>query len=231
MYHTYYNKMPITGGGRRRKLIRTKRSKKVLTTNEVAKIAGKVYSQNTEKHYFDIDAVGLPAGWNGIVTNVSDVPQGDSDLQRTGDQLTLRSFQMKYTVRNEGEACVWRVIVFQYMGNQTANAPAPNDVLQNSVVGSRNITQSPYSKDQAGKQIRILYDKSGLCIGQPLSNAANRLAHHKTMIIKFPKKIIQYSGGAATPSKNSIHVLFCSDVDPLLQEPIFDYMTRIRFYP
>lgn len=91
---------------------------------------------NSEPHnHYVQDANNF--NWLGAVVSLSDVPQGDTDNDRTGNRVLPRYLNMNLSITSgEGNAYV-RVILFRYWGEATSATPSvtPSEVLRD--VGSQ----------------------------------------------------------------------------------------------
>lgn len=135
----------------------SKRSKKRVSVNEVKGIARSVIKSMAEKKYWTINALNT-IDFNGTVTRLTAVPQGDTDLARDGDQLQLTSWQLRFAFVVGDAYNIMRIIIFRWDMDDSEDTPTAPEILFN--VGSTNSPLSSFNQDSIRqKQMRILYDK------------------------------------------------------------------------
>lgn len=184
-----------------------------------------VLNRREEKKYHPvITNAFLPVG-TGSTYSLSEIPQGDSDSSRDGDQVYLTSIQFNWTLfigtgPSSADNVMSRLILYQYFDTITGgSAPATGSLLI-SVASEANIINSPYNHDQRYK-FRVLYDKV-----VSLNPLANRGASDSVMITKFPRHKIQYeSGGVTGINKLFLFVITNSSTN----QPVINFYTKVNY--
>lgn len=187
------------------KFARSRRSKsaRVLSKPEakaVAQVARRVVKSNQEKKYFLQSTFSAAVSVTPDIGSISDVPQATTDEGRIGDQLTLRSIEVRLSAITSDTTNLMRFIVFQWYPNTT---PVADDVLIPNAVLTSNQVYAPYNHDKRF-MFRILYDRTMQLDTYNPAFATN------FMIKKFPRSKIQYQLGGTT-GQNKIYVLKVSD--------------------
>lgn len=188
--------MNVKPRGRPVKKLRKVIPKKININNKksMKKLAERLELIQSEKKYHltaDSDTTFTVANYNGIIFSVSEVAQGNTDITRVGDQLTIRSLEVSYFFTCSASLLA-RIVVFQWIPNST---PTVADVLLNNYIGTTKAPITPYSHD-GRYQFRILMDRLyHMANGTGCDSA---ILADKKMVIRFPVRKIQYASGGTT---------------------------------
>lgn len=174
---------------------------------------------NCEKKYHDVLSSGS-IDYNGTVTILSGIAQGDSATQRDGDSLLCNSLLVRGEYKIDSGATgntsqMLRVIYF-IDKNKTTATPTGTDILQSA--GTVWAPFSPLNKAMDGR-FKILRDRT-ICL-----NVQNPTFATKEYI-KLPRHHVKYDG--AVISKGQIYVMVISD--QLVATPTYELYTRLGFY-
>jgi hypothetical protein len=208
---------------------KTKAPKTRKETWDLAKSAArKVVNTQFEKHFFDNEEEGTAIDIGGLVFHLTPIPVGDQDTERSGDRITIKSLQIKWTVGVADNTNRMRIIVFQYLGDSAVAGPdVTSEIIQAAFVGSANAINAPYAKDFAGYKVMPLYDKT-----ISLSTAANPVQHGSFILTSKDFKgrarpFIQYQGGG----NNNIGGLYLYAVSDsgAASHPVLNYVSRVRY--
>lgn len=211
--------MPTRMTRRPRRLVR--RSKFTLARSKPTvafkKKVRRVIRQTAEKKYlaYSASAVGVDSAGTAMLS-LLDVPQGDLDSTRDGDQLFLRSIQLNFSISLGDTTNFVRVILFQWFPTLTGLPPVASILLDTS-----RPWLSPYNHDQRFN-FRIFHDKT-YCL-DTLNNEISRRMFLKS---KF-RRHIQYVGGATAVAANRIFALFISD-SGAAPHPALQYSGKTNF--
>lgn len=180
-----------------------------------------VIRKTAEKKYvaFNSSAAGIDTG--GLILRFTEVPQGDTDVTRDGDQLTIRSLQFNYVLTLADTTNVMRVILFQWFDSTQSVQPIPSNILIDTAIG--RAVASPYSHDYR-YQFKILYDKTHVL------DSNTPVINRRVFLKRFPfkHKKIQYVGASSTNHNNGLFALVISDsaVGP---NPTITYSGKFNF--
>lgn len=201
----------------------TKQEKKIYSIAK--KAASKVVTGIPEKHYWDY-VVNNSIDSNGSVFDLSLITQGDSDLQREGDRVRITSIQWRGQAFNADTSNVMRFIFFQWLVDDTIDAPTPLKVLQSAYLGNPYAVYAPYAKDYAGYKFVIIQDTT-LCTS--VNGDANNIFMFNVPFKKNKKLTpnIQYQGGTTTGT-NKLYLCVVSD-SGAISHPSAIGIFRIRF--
>lgn len=213
-----------------------KRAKKAkvskATKTEIKKEVIKVIKQAEETHYKQEYANGTTVDTTHTLINLTDtITQGDTELTRTGDEIKLTSFQMRYNIyRNIASTtstwCGVRLVLLKWYPDDSADAPYATDIMYDT-------TNSPYlsqfkQNKALSKKFKVLWDKQ-LVLGSPTS--ANMATSYNGTLFVPSKKLgrILFNQGATT-GKGHIYLLTYSTGSGT-DDAKLSYQTITRFAP
>lgn len=194
-------------------------------------LAGKAWSAvkyvkgmiNCEKKTVDINASITGVTYNGSVTSLSAIAQGDTSITRDGKSILAKSLLIRGSVVSNASASfnVVRVIVFQDRYN-TGTAPTASNLLETT--GSAS---APYSalNHLASGRFKILYTRLIFVV-----------ASSEAKVIPFKAYIplnthVKYDGPNSTDDyKNSLYCCFISATAPAGTNPDVNLYSRMSFY-
>lgn len=194
---------------------------KRLTNKSVRGLAKRIQMHLGEKKYWMVETGGYINISNaGSVVSLSDVPNNLTDLGRDGDQLTIRSLEVNYTMYGSGAApsCM-RLIIFQWFLD---TVPTIGDILLR-ISGSAEYVNAPYNHDKR-YQFNILHDRR---VGFNADGVTDKTHNFRGYILKFSRDRIQYQG-TSTTGTNKIYYLTVSD-DGLTPFPTISFMSKLNF--
>lgn len=188
--------MPARGKYRANKPKSAQRKKQEQVAKQVAL---KVMNQNVEwKHTTKNMNYGV--GTTGQIDDLSAVPAGTADTNRTGDLLQAYSLNFRGAVSLGDATNVFRLIFFQWHPKGT---PTLGNIL---IVTAGYEVFSMYNTDQ-GDQYKIMYDRT---FNLNKSGGGNNEVKVFSGKISVPRKKLQYDAGLTTGS-NHIYSLLISD--------------------
>lgn len=176
-----------------------------------------------EPKYVDTSNIATAASSTLTVISVSATTNGTTDITRIGDQIELHSLELKLsaTVSSSDGSNLVRILVFQWLADDTTDPPTAAKVLQSSAGQPYN---SPFNHDNSAKLV-VLYDKL-------LATSTYYPVKHDSVLISLGqspvRRVVKYSAGAST-GNNNIYIAFCSDSGPA-PHPTVDSYARINFY-
>jgi len=188
-----------------------------------------------ELKYFSAVATATAVTVTGAITGVPfDVPQGDTDQSRDGDQLMwCGHIDLKLQCVNGQGATAdiynnIRYMIFQWHPSSTPTSAA---ILLNGPSGAPDI-YSNYNHDQR-QQYLVLFDRVFTTVGAgntaPIPNTNIVTTGLKTFRVSLERatKKAQYQAGGATGT-NRLYVLYLSD-SALATHPTLAYATKVVF--
>lgn len=92
-----------------------------------------------------------------VIQKINPPAQGDGSNQRDGDQLYLKSVQLNAQMNCATDTVnTQRLIIFQWMEDDTSCTPAVGDILQNTTNAALPFS---FYVTNPGRKFRVLYDK------------------------------------------------------------------------
>jgi len=220
----------------RKKTMKKRTYRKKSTHRGFKQFARKVISAAGEKKYYPTEIPFQTVDDAGYIYQLSAVPQGDTDLKRDGDQLTLTSLELRYcwttgpisTAQLYGFA---RMIVFQWFSSDLADAPTLNEILGVPTTASLQYLMS-YNHDHRF-QFRVLLDRSFKWTNSDSSQYNNNSISgpYRSFIKKFAKHKIQYLSGT-TLGFNNIYILLVSNslsASAANTKPLFNLEAKLNY--
>lgn len=175
--------------------------------NKRQKTTVKRLISNTQekKHFLVTNASGISQSTVGTITKLSSIAQGDSDTDRDGDRLTLKSLRFTATISNSDTYNRFRVILFRWNPDDST-APTVGDILQNSA-GNLLDVLLPTHLDKSSN-FHVIHDRT---YTTATDGANEAIGVKKTFYGKrLGTKTIQYNAGLTTGFRN-VYMLTVSD--------------------
>lgn len=177
---------------------------------------------NSEPHYHIVQSSNN-FSWNGVVVNLSDIPQGDGVTSRTGDRCLPRFLNINLNVGAASSFAATfltvRMIVFRYWGEATSGTltVTADEIL--STTGTQYAPLSHLDPDNCGprgdRQRRIEVLKSELMIfdttGTGRSRAMSLDLEMNGMAVNQKEHIQFLDASTDDPVSGGCYVLFISD--------------------
>lgn len=211
-------------GGRRKALTRTQRT-------EVQRIV----RSNIELKYFGFNS-GV-ASAIGSTFNISPapflVPQGTTDSNRIGDELTWVSMKLRFEILNSFGVGSdpynnFRICIFQWHPNST---PTASDVFIPGPTGASDI-YSTYGHDRR-HEFTIVYDECFKTVGNgqaattPYTSMSTTGVQNRDISLRFAKKKASFVGAGLTAT-NLFYMALVSD-SSVVNHPTITYQIK-TFY-
>lgn len=178
----------------------------------------------------------------GVVVGVTDIPQGDTDQTRDGDQIKLVGsikLHAKLSVDLGNDALqqtpLIRFAVIQWHPQTTsggADEPTLAAIFNAGPSGSVDVL-SNFNHDNR-QLFKVLYNKWIRLVGPgtATTNAYNPLVEKfimKNISLRKAHKKMQYSAGSSVIATNHIYVLYLADVGSDAQNPTITWSTKIVY--
>jgi len=189
---------------------------------EIKKLAKRLDQVMLELKYFSLaDDSYNSISYNGtdFVQTITNVPQGDTDSTRDGDQITLHTIEFRLSIKvSTTTPAFLRIIMFQWKPNTIP-------VYANILFDKHNTSNAPMASYQHDfrQMYNILYDT--LIEVDTVAHPAH-CVHHLQMKGFSPK--IQYTAGSTTVATNMIYVIAVSDV--LAAGPQVVFYSKVTYY-
>lgn len=163
----------------------------------------------------------INASTAGFFQSLTDLPQGDTDITRDGDQVEAYTVDLRYYAFTQDATNLVRVILFQWVPNTAIATPTLADILLNA--GTYDAL-APYETDNH-QMWKILYDRTH-SMAQTGAASANvtKLIRKK---IKVSRKKVQFEGGT-TDGTNKVYMLVISD-SGVANHPGITYVARVNY--
>lgn len=181
----------------------------------VASIAKKQIRKTSEwKHFTGLTDISIST--SGSITDISMVPQGDTDTTRDGDSIFASSVIFRGVMTNGDATNRVRVIFFQ----SKAKVITVSDLL---IVTAGAEVDSMYNTDNF-QNFKILYDRVHY-LQAPFSGATVT----KTVAgkVRLSSRKMQYEGGGVT-GINKVYMLTISD-SAAATHPTYKLLTKLNF--
>lgn len=177
-------------------------------------------SQPVEHKYFD-QSLQSGAVVAGNIYNISDITQGTQVTQRLGQQVTLKSIDLRMSFSINANVNQAQIRCILFLDKQGYNAAAVTDVLQAGLVGTSYTDICPYEWNYR-KRFRILHDEV-----VPLAKGGSNAYSFRHL--KLGLNINSQHIGASTTFTNQIYLIFIGSETNVLNISSFQYHSRIEF--
>lgn len=172
-----------------------------------------------KKYHMEQDDSATPS-YAGTVVDITEPAQGDGDITRDGDEIYLRSINVKGFVRLADSTNQVRIILFQWRGDTATDPPAVTQVLSSSQVSTALAPVAKYYHD--GRALyRIIYDKVFNL------DAGNPQQLFNTGYLRLPFRKARFNA-AATTGTDHVHMLLISD-SAAATHPTVGYVSTLTF--
>lgn len=226
--------------GMRRRGPYRKRFNRRRSNKRMKKFAYRIERLIGEKKYYITNSGGNFSVSNaGTVTHLTAVPLGDTDQSRDGDQLTIRSLELKwqaiagYTSSTTTYDFYNRVrcVVFQWFPQ---TVPVIADILISTGNGYHI---APYNHDTRF-QFKVLYDSTrtvdqtfffngATTYGVSTGNSQSQLIT-KHINRGYKNRRVQYVAGTTTAPSFGLYLLFVSD-SSAVTHPQAEYVAKLNY--
>lgn len=181
-----------------------------------------------ERHHLDTNLTsGFGSGGistTGSVLELSQIPQGDTEVMRSGIQVTPQSMKVDLQLNTPTGALPdaynkLRVLIFRWYDTTT---PAVGDILNGT--GFTNFIQAPYNWVQGRSKYKMLHDSKTL-----ITNTDRPVAFLRKTFKFSQYDKIRFSGSSASSGEwGRIYMLICSD-SSAIPHPTPTGYTRLVF--
>ncbi len=136
--------------------------KKYLTLDKASKALAVAYSikklMNVEFKFHDVQLMAQAITNTPIITQLTNIPQGDTDTSRDGAQVKLTRHLLRYTISSNALATDGHIVRCMIIHDKQTNGAiySDSDLLQD--VSNLNNLTSPLNLDNKYR-FRVLYDK------------------------------------------------------------------------
>ncbi len=188
----------------------------------VARAVKKEFDKRVEWKHHVVNLPNALCSAVGVATDLSAVPQGQTDVTRIGDALRATSISMKWGVEANpagATAVPVRIIVFTWIPNTT---PTLASIL-NTTGGLE--TLAPYNTDNA-ELFKILFDKSIVVAANAGSTRHLTTQFNNRIVIPQHLRNIKFVA-AGTTGSNKIWHLRLSNV--AANQPNLDAVMRLNY--
>ncbi len=162
----------------------------------------------------------------GVLVQLTNMGQGNTDATRNGNQITLKKLEMRLQLILASAASSSQIRVMIVKDKQTNGAGISVDKLLESVANLQSLI-SPLESDNL-KRFAILYDRVHV-LNRPGISAVQSNVKYVSKFKKLNMRI-QYNGTGTTITalnSNSLSLLFISN-EPT-NEPTVDFFVRLSY--
>jgi len=180
-------------------------------------------NEETEKKFFITSAATYDVILASSPIPISNIAQGDTQGERSGNSVTFRSIEFNYALYHQTDGNFARVILFQWMPDSGNLAPTRAQILQDS---STMPFLSSYNHSQR-HQFRILYDKVHALSAQ----GSNGVQTEKMLITRIPKRRNEFSSDGSTTGTYQLYLLVTADasVSNPADDIVMDYYVKLNY--
>lgn len=196
-----------------------RKGRKVATVQKVRKIVKSIVAHNTELKYFDTAAANS-VDYAGSFYDLTALAQGDTDVTRDGDKLTLRKLKAKLSISLGDTTNLFRIVYFRWKQNNISVTPTQS-YFSNPYTNNINCTYAPQNWD-THDNFQILYDRT---FTLNTYTHPQRLITVNLKLSKLPK--VAYDAGS-TSGNNHIYLYLVSDSAAAVH-PTVNMINRISF--
>jgi hypothetical protein len=183
----------------------------------------KVINKTAEQKYLDTtNAAGIYTTFdiNGVIRNLTQVVQGDTDSNRNGDEIRCRRLDLNVSsyIGDEFQNC--RLILFRWNQDGSVAGPVFTDILP-ATVGIESPLALPYYDNIRSKKVEILFDE----------HYVHDVAHEIRIISKsfgLADKHISFTAGS-TNGVGELYFLILNDHIAAGTRPNFNFFSRLYF--
>lgn len=178
----------------------------------------KVLSSRIERKFAEIQSASLnPSSTVGVATaNVTGIAQGDTDQTRDGNEIRLRSINLRYRIQQHASApeTYVRVVMIRMKGTVSDAAPDWNDIyLEDKIVSQKD--------HRLSERFTVLYDKVHAM------SSAGRTAIFQKYYKSCDYKVKWNGAAAADHEHGSVFLYFMSN--ETTNTPSVTYSTQVSF--
>jgi len=191
-------------------------------------IHGELLAKSETKYQTTLTSAATGSTNGTIITITQQVIQGDTNSQRTGNQLSLQGIDVKFSAIIPAAlvACVTRIIVFQDTQFTGSNFPANTDILTTqNYISFYNI-----SEQYQGKRFKIIDDVS---IPQVVGGNNQIISFDRSYGLKRLNKQVTYQGVTNASTSNGRNAVFAyilfSNTGGGATPPTYDFNSLVRF--
>jgi len=187
-----------------------------------------ILTAGKEMKFFDSKEYQQAATSTPTQLALSAVPQGDTDSQRDGDQINLRSLWIKFETYLQGTGGTndftdqVRLMVYRWHPMSTGSAPVPASVLQDLSV-AQSATMTPWTWDNR-KDYTVVLDKTFNLSG----NGPSDIGYTVKFNWKEPGIASHFSSGSTTLQTNGLFAMIASD-SLVATHPTFNFYSRLEY--
>lgn len=202
---------------------RRRTATKAYVDAKIAKLRETKYHKTSASHEIPYD--------NVTITQLTGISQGDTDVTREGDRITLKNLEFRGFVYNDASAAHHkaRVIIFQWLQNDT---PANTDILPiDGATWTSYAVLEPWNHDQRSSY-KILYDSGVIHLGYDAAAGVGEPSQKVIQVIKNLKGCskVDYVNGSSTVARGNIYVMALSDATDAANAVSIKFSNTIRYF-
>lgn len=204
---------------RRRRFRRTRRAASKAVKTYVRSALRRQLRFSVESKYH-IQVYDNSINGNGVVSRLSAMAQGSSDILRVGDKINLGAFRANFRwTRNSTDTTAQRhcrLIIFQWCNNDALYTPQVTDIITNVTYGTLRMID--HDNLHAGL-IVPLYDRL-------FTLDADDPSVDQSIVLKPRRRHVDFYQSGVNGTN---HIYFLAISDAALDTPALQLMTKVNF--
>lgn len=171
-----------------------------------------------EIKWYDATQTAVTQSSSPTLLAIDGVPNGTTDNQKIGSDITAKSFYQKFTLQQGSMPvnCQVRVLVFWWRGT---GACSLSNILQNTGAGLGVL--SPYNREYS-TDFKVIFDKLYTLV-------AGQDAMQVDKIYKSLYRKVQFTGTSGQQTDNTLFYTFISDQTVTASMPLVTAYTRFSY--
>lgn len=216
----------IMAGGRYFYATQKKAPKRKEADKKIARIAQRVVSRNIEHKIHDYDLTPTAISYNGIMTNITSIFQGDTANTRNGRFITPTKLKFRWLVSASATDAYnsMRILIVKWKEDDLV-APVPGNVLQH--IDSVDAPQSQVPFENNAKKFSVIYDNYVSVTSNTGSGGSSVRSGTVTLSRKKLSKIMYDLGNVDTGYGN--YYLVAASDSAAVSHPRLQLHTRMHY--
>lgn len=202
----------------------SRRRRRPFSSRKMYNIAKTAVRRMAETKFHETSQLAQNVDYSGSLWDLTNMAQSATDTTRNGDQVTVKTLQMRASYTFGTSPNEMRLIVFQWLVDDNVDAPIATDIL--SSVGSALATLAPFQHDNASNY-RVLYDTGPLSTDTYNTHKVFRKIYLPLYKMKKCVKKVKFDGGS-TYGTNHLYLLAISN-DGAATYPTLNFWAKFNY--
>jgi len=188
----------------------------------------KLLLASREDKYKDTSASYTVVDYAGVVIDLLDIAQGNTDTTRIGDTIIPTRIEIRGQVHANDTTQAMRVLLLRWRedANEGGSTPALAQFLQPTFVSTTQVCYAPFYHDKR-EMFDVLFDKTFAMCG---STSSPNYVEGFQFIRNLPPVPVQYTNNGGSPylGINKLYLAFVSD-SSTANHPAYTHVTRVHY--